>query len=203
MSLFEWRDEKKRFFCSVSHIFCLSLQNISCISAKDKNLDKMRIIGRTRKRIIILALATAVTSLVIMFFYTMKLAEAREIEEREKRVIDYLSAIRNAELRYRQVHAVYCGSVDSLAEEGFIPDSVRYIPYSNGKKFAIRVENRKKANNEMMTLMECSADYRDFLNGMDKDVVERAVRNAQDKGRFTGLKFGDIDNNSDNIGNWE
>ena len=167
------------------------------------HLDKMRIKGRNRKKITILVLAAAAISLIITGYYTMTMAEAREIEQREERVIEYLSAIRNAELRYRQVHAVYCGSVDSLAEEGFIPDSVRYIPYSNGKKFAIRVENRKKANNEMMTLMECSADYRDFLNGMDKDVVERAVRNAQDKGRFTGLKFGDIDNNSDNIGNWE
>ena len=55
----------------------------------------------------------------------------------------------------------------------------------------------------MMTLMECSADYRDYLHGMDKDLVDKAVSDALKKGRFTGLKFGDIDTNGDNIGNWE
>ena len=151
------------------------------------HLDKMRIKGRNRKKITILVLAAAAISLIITGYYTMTMAEAREIEQREERVIEYLSAIRNAELRYRQVHAVYCGSVDSLAAEGFIPDSLRFIPFSDGKKFEIRVKNVRKANNGMMTLMECSADYRDYLHGMDKDLVDKAVSDALKKGRFTGL----------------
>lgn len=154
---------------------------------------------------LLLGLVFAVLIVVIVYFAMMVTSDENKIRERERAVIGYMNIIRNAELRYRQVNGEYCGSIDSLALSGFIADSLKYIPYSNGRKFNIRtsVVEEKQGETKRLTFMECYAFYDDYLTGLDKETIDDAKKQAEAKGKFPGLKFGDIENQSDNIGNWE
>lgn len=151
-----------------------------------------------------LGLLVLVMSAIVVFSVMQPLRTEKEIQDREQAVIKQMKIIRNAELRYRQVNGEYCASIDTLAMAGFIDDSVRFIPYSNGRKFNIKalcIETQ--GTGERQTFMECYAFYDDYMLGLDKDVIEDAKRQAVEKGDFPGLRFGDIEHHSDNIGNWE
>lgn len=127
-----------------------------------------------------------------------------EIKEREEAVISKMNVIRNAELRYRQINGDYCGSIDSLAMAGFIEDSVKYIPFSNGVKFTIKMKTVEiNSKGDLNSFMECYALYDDYLRGLDEDVISDAKQQAAKKGDFPGLRFGNIEQSGDNIGNWE
>lgn len=51
--------------------------------------------------------------------------------------------------------------------------------------------------------MECGATYDDYLQGLDPQEIERLTREANDNGKFAGLKIGDLTTPDNNAGNWE
>ena len=149
-----------------------------------------------------LGLLVFALSAIIVLSVMNPILMGKEIEKREKVVIERLYIIRNAELRYRQINGRYCSSIDSLAMAGFIADSIKYIQFSNRSKFKIKaIEKNFKGNTN--DFMECSALYDDYLNGLDEDVINETKQQALKRGDFPGLRFGDIEHQSDNIGNWE
>ena len=57
---------------------------------------------------------------------------------------------------------------------------------------------------EMQILNESSvAGYADYLQGLDPDAVAALTREANQAGRFAGLKIGDRAAPNNNAGNWE
>lgn len=145
-----------------------------------------------------------ILSVIVVFSVMGPINTQNEIEKREKVVIRHMNVIRNAELRYRQVNGDYCGSIDSLAVAGFIEDSVMYIPFSNGVKFTIKMKSVEvNGKGDRKSFMECYALYDDYLRGLDEDVISEAKQQAAKSGNFPGLRFGNIEQHSDNIGNWE
>lgn len=49
---------------------------------------------------------------------------------REQTVKERLVKIRYAEEKYRRANGVYCGSFDILVKEGYLADSLQYIPFA-------------------------------------------------------------------------
>ena len=86
---------------------------------------------------------------------------------------------------------------------GFIPDSVKYIPYSDGKQFEMNTAFITTSKGMQVHVMECRAYYDDYLNGLSKEYIADIKNEAQANGTFPGLKFGDLTMPSDNRGNWE
>ncbi|MGN0282607.1 MAG: hypothetical protein ACI4B3_09950 [Prevotella sp.] len=162
----------------------------------------MNIRFNNRRLNLILGLLVLVLSVIIVLSVQNPLSKGKEIERREKAVIERLNLIRNAELRYRQVNGQFCGSIDSLVMTGFIPDSIQYVPFSNGKRFFIKAVVIADKGGKR-DYMECSTTYDDYLFGLDESTISEAKRQAIGRGDFPGLRFGDINNQSDNIGNWE
>ena len=161
---------------------------------------------RFNNRMITLTLGALVVllSAIVVLSVQGPINTLNEIKEREKAVISKMNVIRNAELRYRQVNGDYCGSIDSLAMAGFIEDSVKYIPFSNGVKFTIKKKTVElNSKGDLNSFMECYALYDDYLRGLDEDVISDAKQKAAKKGDFPGLRFGNIEQSGDNIGNWE
>lgn len=127
-----------------------------------------------------------------------------EARTREKQVIERMQTIRSAQARYRQVHdETFCTTLDSLVTAGFIPDSVKYIPYSDGKQFEMNTAFITTSKGKQVHVMECRAYYEDYLNGLSKEYIADIKNEAQANGTFPGLKFGDLTMPSDNRGNWE
>jgi hypothetical protein len=97
---------------------------------------------------------------------------------------------------------------DSLYNyEGFVADSMRYIPFSQGDTFELVACPNTTRSGSIIQVMECNAPDSSFLKGMGK-AGKRLIYNrneeANAKGAYAGLKIGDAGNNwNNNAGNWE
>ena len=90
---------------------------------------------------------------------------------------------------------------------GFVADSLRYIPFSQGDTFELIAVPTTTRSGSIIQVMECNAPDSSFLKGMGKQ-GKRLIYNRQEeadaKGAFPGLKIGEAGNNwNNNAGNWE
>ena len=102
---------------------------------------------------------------------------------------------------------IWTSLIDSLYGEDFVPDSMRYIPFSKGDTFEIIAVPNTTRSGSIIQVMECNAPDSSFLKGMGK-AGDRLIYNrneeANAKGAYPGLKIGDAGNNwNNNAGNWE
>jgi hypothetical protein len=77
-------------------------------------------------------------------------------------------------------------------------DSMQYIPFSGGKKFAMGTAD-VRASGLPVNVFEASALNVDILSGMD----EQLIVNLNDGKPFPGLKVGSLTESNNNAGNWE
>lgn len=126
-----------------------------------------------------------------------------EREARETVVRQRLMAIRAAEEKYRAAHGTYTGSFDALARSGLLADSLRLIPFSDGKTFDLQVSSTVARSGRQTPLMQCGAEYAQYLDGLDKDAIAALADEAREAGRYPGLKIGDLEQPNNNAGNWE
>ena len=125
----------------------------------------------------------------------------REKNARETVVKKRLLTIRSAEEQYRQKRGPYC-NFSTLIRYHYLADSMQYIPFAGKKRFKISVSSTISKSGKQIPLMECGANYRDYLQGMDANEIANLEEKANSDGGFPGLKFGDIVDNNDNDINW-
>lgn len=102
--------------------------------------------------------------------------------------------------------------IDSLYPEGYQPEEIRYIPYSdaNGgekKEFDLIAVWIKTKSDAIIPVMECGAEVESYLCG-DSKLWSREAANrreiAEGMGNYPGLKIGEAGLNwNNNAGNWE
>lgn len=124
-------------------------------------------------------------------------------EKRETAVKQQLVKIRIAEEKYRNANDTYTGDFAKLVKAGYISDSLKYIPYSDGMTFTLTASTQMAKSGKQIPVMECSAGYSEYLKGLDENAIANLTQKANDSGRFPGLKIGDITTPNDNAGNWE
>ena len=103
---------------------------------------------------------------------------------------------------------VWVSLMDSLYKrEGFVADSLRFIPFSEGDTFEIVACPNTTRSGSIIQVMECNAPDSSFLKGMGKQgdrLIYNRGEEADAKGAYPGLKIGDPGNNwNNNAGNWE
>ncbi|MBO7118749.1 MAG: hypothetical protein J6W03_00325 [Bacteroidaceae bacterium] len=109
--------------------------------------------------------------------------------------------------RFRR-DTIWVSLQDSLYNyEGFVADSMRYIPFSEGDTFEIIACPNTTRSGTIIQVMECNAPDSSFLKGMGKAgnrLIYNRAEEANAKGAYAGLKIGDAGNNwNNNAGNWE
>jgi len=120
---------------------------------------------------------------------------------------DQAAIIANGLENFRR-DTVWVSLKDSLYNyEGFVADSLRYIPFSQGDTFELIACPNTTRSGSIIQVMECNAPDSSFLKGMGK-AGKRLIYNrneeANAKGAYPGLKIGDAGNNwNNNAGNWE
>ena len=117
-------------------------------------------------------------------------------------------AIAAAGLQNFRRDTIWVSLQDSLYNyEGFVADSLRYIPFSQGDTFEIIAVPNTTRSGTIIQVMECNAPDSSFLKGMGKAgsrLIYNRNEEANAKGAYPGLKIGDAGNNwNNNAGNWE
>lgn len=124
-------------------------------------------------------------------------------EVRERAVKERLLKIRSAEEKYRKLHGCYAGDFAALVNSGLLADSLRYIPFAEKRVFDLTSTTVTGKSGRVVPLMECGAKYNDYLDGLDENSIANLIEQANNAGRYPGLKIGDISSPTDNAGNWE
>lgn len=126
----------------------------------------------------------------------------RQRTEREYMVKHRLIEIRIAEEKYCRVHGAYTGSFEALTATKLLADSLSYIPFSQ-ERFSLKASSIVGKSGQSIPVMECGAQYSQYLNGLDKESVTNLTDAALASGRYPGLKIGDLEMPNNNKGNWE
>ena len=125
-----------------------------------------------------------------------------ERASRETEVKAKLMHIRDAEERYKAKHGAYTGDFQTLIKGKYLKADDAIIPYSDGKKFSLAATTIVGKSGKQIPLMECGAEYEDYLDGLDEDAIQQAADKANYAGEYPGLKIGDITTDNNNAGNW-
>lgn len=120
--------------------------------------------------------------------------------ENDKDVISNgLAGFRRDTIELNMLQSLYKGEYD----ENSI-DAIVEIPFSEGQKFEIEVNNDYKTSQGIrVPLFEARAPFESYLGDLNKQELVNLIDREQKLEHFPGLKVGDIYAPNNNAGNWE
>lgn len=89
-----------------------------------------------------------------------------------------------------------------LKRNGFIIDSIQYIPFSGKQKFEMKAIIGKVSGVDV-PLFEACAPYDILLDGLKRQLVVNLNYERTSSDKYPGLKVGSVDAPNNNAGNWE
>jgi len=99
----------------------------------------------------------------------------------------------------------YVPMIEAIYGEGYIIDSMRYIPYSHPRQeFSLDTATVTTGSAGIQVkVMECKAPYTSYLEDLDHQELVNLIETQTKLEKYPGLKFGDILSANNNAGNWE
>jgi hypothetical protein len=93
--------------------------------------------------------------------------------------------------------------LDTIFPKGFNADSLRYVPFGNGKQFEMASRQDTTKSGAPLNLFQAQTPYETYIG----DLVKQLLINLKDVksklGKYCGLRVGDIEQPNNNAGNWE
>lgn len=151
----------------------------------------------------LLAMCVLLLAVVCWMSVNAPIRFEKEQEKRETAIKERLMAIRKAEELYRKQHGAYTGDWATLIQSKLLADSLQYVPYTDKHRFSLSATTIIGKSGQQIPLMECGATYDIYLQGLDKHAISSLVEEANEAGRYPGLKIGDISELNGKHGNWE
>lgn len=143
----------------------------------------------TNKNNVILTLCTL--ALVVLCFASvyspMRFEERRKA--REALVMERLTRIGRAEKAYMKAHGTYAPDLKTLTASGLIADSLTFIPYSEGERFALEASVETEKSGKVVNAMECGAQYQQYLKGLNENDIANLIEEANKRGEYPGMKI--------------
>lgn len=93
--------------------------------------------------------------------------------------------------------------MDTIYPKGFNADSMRFVPFGEGKVFEMATKNDTTKSGAPIYLFEAKTPYEVYLNGLDRQEIINLIDYANKLSRYPGLQVGSIDTPNNNAGNWE
>ena len=110
-----------------------------------------------------------------------------------------LQGFRRDTIELNMIEALYHGQYDATTV-----DTIVKIPYGNGAKFEIEVNNDYKTSQGIrVPIFEARAPFESYLSDLNKQELVNLIDREQKLDHYTGLKVGDIYAPNNNAGNWE
>ncbi len=102
---------------------------------------------------------------------------------------------------------IYKNMIETLFKGEFTADNIdgiTYIPYSNGKRYEIEVNNHYTTSQGIVVpIMAAKAHYRTYLSDLNKLELVNLIDKEEKLDHYPGLMFGSTDAPNNNAGNWE
>ena len=93
--------------------------------------------------------------------------------------------------------------LDTIFPKGFNADSLRYVPFGNGKQFELASRQDTTKSGAPLNLFQAQTPYETYIGDLDKQQLLN-LKDLQSKlGKYCGLRVGDIEQPNNNAGNWE
>ena len=93
--------------------------------------------------------------------------------------------------------------LDTIYPKGFNADSLRYVPFGNGKQFELASRQDTTKSGAPLNLFQAQTPYDTYIGDLDKQQLIN-LKDVQSKlGKYCGLRVGDIEQPNNNAGNWE
>jgi hypothetical protein len=89
-----------------------------------------------------------------------------------------------------------------LKRDGFIVDSIKYIPFSGKKEIEMKAIIGKVSGVDV-PLFEATIPYDILLNNLNRQLLINLKSDREMVGKYAGLKVGSIEAPNNNAGNWE
>ncbi len=110
-----------------------------------------------------------------------------------------LSGFRRDTIELNMLQSLYKGQYDENTV-----DAIVVIPFSEGKKFELEVNNDYKTSQGIrVPLFEARAPFESYLGDLNKQELVNLVDREVKLEHYPGLKVGDIYAPNNNAGNWE
>jgi hypothetical protein len=151
----------------------------------------------------LLTFAVILLAVVAYLSVSRPLRFEEQREQREQTVKERLAIIRNAAERYHADSGHYASSFDQLVGARYLVDSLRIIPFSDGETFHLSAIIRTTPLGGDESLMECGAEYAQYLKGLPEEEVSALTEEALTRGAYPGVCIGSLTENNHNAGNWE
>ncbi|MCF6241814.1 MAG: hypothetical protein L3J74_10785 [Bacteroidales bacterium] len=99
-------------------------------------------------------------------------------------------------------------TLDSLYDPGFIADSLRYVPFTNGAQFTLgakilEIGSKVGSNTLKVPVFEAKVPNRVLLKGLNEQLRINLDDEMLKMDKYPGLKVGSLEQNINNAGNWE
>ena len=92
----------------------------------------------------------------------------------------------------------------SIFGEDFNTDTFDVVPYTDKQvKFDMKDTMFLTKSSVTVPLFEASVPYNVYLKGLNKQEIINLNETAKTRGKFAGLKVGDVSSPNNNAGNWE
>ena len=93
--------------------------------------------------------------------------------------------------------------LDTIFPKGFNADSLRYVPFGNGKQFEMASRQDTTKSGAPLNLFQAQTPYDTYIGDLDTQQLLN-LKDLQSKlGKYCGLRVGDIEQPNNNAGNWE
>ena len=102
---------------------------------------------------------------------------------------------------------IYKNMIETLFKGEFTADNIdqiTYIPYSNGQRFEIEVNNTYSTSQGIIVpIMAAKAHYKTYLSDLNRMELINLIDKEEKLEHYPGLMFGSVDAPNNNAGNWE
>jgi len=92
---------------------------------------------------------------------------------------------------------------DSLFVAGYYIDSLRYVPFTNGKLFELGAGVIQTGSKVVVRVFEAKVPYDILLAGLDRQLVINYKETREKITGYPGLKVGSLEEATNSAGNWE
>ena len=128
--------------------------------------------------------------------------KAMKIIEKAKKTGNWKEVEKEGLMNFKR-DTMWVSVLDTIFPKGFNADSLRFVPFGNGKEFEMASRQDTTKSGAPLNLFQAQTPYETYIGDLDKQQVIN-LKDVQKKlGKYCGLRVGDIEQPNNNAGNWE